>query len=987
MIGQTISHYKITSKLGEGGMGVVYKAEDLKLPRFVALKFLPPHLSTDEGAKRRFVHEAEAASALDHPNIGTIYEIDETPDGQMFIAMAHYEGQTLKQKLAAGPVGIDEAIDIVSQIASGLAKAHESDILHRDVKPANVLLTNDGHAKIVDFGLAKLAGRTRVTRTGTTVGTVSYMSPEQASGDDVDSRSDVFSAGVVLYEFLTGKLPFRGDHEAAVVYSIMNVDPEPLAAHREDLPEDAQRVIDKALAKDRDERYESASDLLADLKRLQEGRQVAALEKRATKKAGRRAAVYAALAIVVIVAGYAAITRLVPRDGTTPSEQAPAVSPTTVAVLPFAVRGNDEFADMGEGMMDLLSTKLDGAGTLRSVDSRALLSFIKRKGGGSSDPELGRQVAEEFGAGLYLLGDIMAVGERLHVNASLYEPGGGLEPVAEATVEGDAIQILGMVDDLAAQLLMDRLGGNDEFRYDLDAITTKSYPALKAYLDGEARSRGGNPGTAIEAFQRAVDEDSTFALAWYSLALAWTRMAFVYETVDMIRGLADRAESLSAGLPRLDRLRVQALREDVYQNDDEAEQLYKTIVSNSPDDFESWLALGTLQADAAYRRGRSLSESREALERAYALDSDDWRIVYQLGWLSSFERDYDNIGLLSDEPPYSVLNRALLAFGAGDSAAQDTALTEMAGLDNFWLAVSVGIISTFTDNLVRSMDVARLLTESRRPDDVRGQGHVFAAYLEASRGRWRAAKQELKSAETLNPVLTIEHGSLLAAAPFLPISEAELRSVRDALDAWDAASVPPSKNPSYYLRIHDEMHPHLRLYLLGIVDARLGNLDRAVEYAEQIEQMGGPTQVTDLMRDLAHGIRARVYWAQGNDEKALEQFEHIQMKSPTNVRIWSPFLKQSHERYLRAELLHEMGRDEEALGWTNSIGDLNGIEFVYRAPIHLRRAEYYDRTGQPAKAAENYAAFIEIWKDCDEELRPFVNEAESRLSALTVEEG
>jgi len=181
------------------------------------------------------------------------------------------------------------------------------------------------------------------------------------------------------------------------------------------------------------------------------------------------------------------------------------------------------------------------------------------------------------------------------------------------------------------------------------------------------------------------------------------------------------------------------------------------------------------------------------------------------------------------------------------------------------------------------------------------------------------------------------------------------------------------------------MHPHLRLYLLGIVNARLGNLDQAVAYADQSEQLDGPAHVTDLMRDLAYGIRAQVYWRRGDREAAFEQFEQIQMKSPQHVRIWSPFLKQSHERFLRAELLHEMGRDEEALGWTSSFGDLTGVEFVYRAPIFLRRAEYYDRTGQTAKAAENYAAFIEIWKDCDEQLRPFVDKAESRLSALTAE--
>jgi tetratricopeptide (TPR) repeat protein len=813
------------------------------------------------------------------------------------------------------------------------------------------------------------------------------MSPEQAAGEDVDRRSDVFSLGVVFYELLTGRLPFRGDHEAAVIYSIMNTDPEPLATHRGDIPEDAQRVIDKALAKERDDRYASASDLLADLKRLQEGRHVAALEKRATKKVGRRAVIYAALAIVVIVAGYAAITRLVPGDGTTPQE--PTVSPTAVAVLPFAVRGNDEFADMSEGMVDLLSTKLDGAGTLRSVDARSLLSFVRRQGDGAPDPELGRLVAEEFGAGLYLLGDIMAVGERLHVNASLYESGGESEPVAEATVEGEAIQMLDMVDDLATQLLKGRLGGTGEFRYDLSTITTKSYPALKAYLLGEASVRGTEPQiqTAIEAHQRAVDEDSTFALAWYGLAKVWFRFGADYSQLDMIREFADRAESLSAGLPHLDRLRIQALRANVYQNDDDAEQLYRTIVSNAPEDFESWLALGTLQQQCAYRRGRSPSESREALERAYSLDPQDWRILLQMNWLSAFEKDYAFLGKMSGMPEFRLANRAILAFDLGTRAEQDTVLMQLSAWDDLMLATFGGVILTYTNDFVRSKDVARLLTEPKRPNEVQGQGHVLIAYLEAARGRWRAAKEELKAAEALNPVLTIEYGSLLSAAPFLPISEAELRSVRDEIDGWDAASVPPSASPSLWLSYHDRMHPHLRAYLLGIVSARLGDHDRALACTQEMEKLSGPSQVTDLMRDMACGIRAQVHWNQGDNAAALAEFEKMKMPFSTDFRLWSPFFQQWHERYMRAELLHEMGRDEEALGWTSSFPDINGIGFLYRAPIHLRRAEYYERTGRTAEAAENYAAFIEIWKDCDEELRPIVDEARSRLNALAAEKG
>jgi len=199
MIGKLISHYEILEELGHGGMGVVYKAKDTKLDRFVALKFLPPHLSQSEEEKKRFIHEAKAASALDHPNICTIYEINETEEGRMFIAMACYEGESLKDKIERGPLPIEEALDIAIQIAQGLAKAHSKKIVHRDVKPANILITEDGQVKVVDFGLAKLAGRTMLTKEGTTLGTASYMSPEQTQGASVDHRADIWALGVALY--------------------------------------------------------------------------------------------------------------------------------------------------------------------------------------------------------------------------------------------------------------------------------------------------------------------------------------------------------------------------------------------------------------------------------------------------------------------------------------------------------------------------------------------------------------------------------------------------------------------------------------------------------------------------------------------------------------------------------------------------------------------------------------------------------------------
>jgi serine/threonine protein kinase len=228
MIGQQIAHYKILEKLGSGGMGTVYKAQDTKLDRFVALKFLPQHLNQAEEEKKRFIHEAKAASALDHPNICTIYEIDETAEGQMFIAMACYDGESLKEKIERGPLLIGETIDIAMQIAGGLAKAHSKEIVHRDIKPANILLTEDDQVKIVDFGLAKLTGHTQLTKEGTTLGTAAYMSPEQAQGADVDHRTDIWALGAVLYEMVTGQQPFKGDYEQAVIYSILNEEPQSL---------------------------------------------------------------------------------------------------------------------------------------------------------------------------------------------------------------------------------------------------------------------------------------------------------------------------------------------------------------------------------------------------------------------------------------------------------------------------------------------------------------------------------------------------------------------------------------------------------------------------------------------------------------------------------------------------------------------------------------------------------------------------------------
>jgi serine/threonine protein kinase/Flp pilus assembly protein TadD len=482
MIGKTVSHYRILEQLGAGGMGVVYKAEDLTLRRTVALKFLGAELSTNTLAQKRFIAEARAASSLDHPNIGTIFEINNTPDGSTFIAMAYYGGGTLQNKIEEGPLDATLAADIARQVARGLGKAHDHGIVHRDIKPANIMFTDDGVAKILDFGLAKLAGKSRLTKAGSTVGTIAYMSPEQARGEDVDRRTDIWAVGVVMYEMLVKRLPFDDEYEAAILYSILNAEPKRVTDLRPELPTDSDRIIARCLQKEPGSRYQSMRELLEDMERS-----VWVRETADSKQAGAKSEV------------------------------------PSIAVLPFRdmspSRDQEYFC---EGISEELTNVLAHFEGLRVA---ARTSAFRYKDAAIDV----RQIGRELGVESVLEGSVRKSGSRLRVTAQLVKVSDGYHVWSE-NFDRDQDDIFAIQDEISAAIaeaLRVRMGGRK--RLLVAERHTRDPKAYRLYLQGRhcwnSRHQGVLP-KGIGFFRKAIDLDPGYALAYTGLADSYSVMGY-----------------------------------------------------------------------------------------------------------------------------------------------------------------------------------------------------------------------------------------------------------------------------------------------------------------------------------------------------------------------------------------------------------------------------------------------------------------------------
>jgi serine/threonine-protein kinase len=406
MIGQTLSHYKILQKLGEGGMGVVYKAEDTRLKRIVALKFLPERVNKSDSDKARFLQEAQAAAGLNHNNICTVYGVDEH-DGRLFISMEYIDGGTLREKLPFAKT--EDAMIAAIEIAQALQEAHSKGIVHRDIKADNIMLTSKGQAKVMDFGLAKLKGSLRLTQTSSTVGTLAYMAPEQIQGGEADPRSDIFSFGVLLFEMLTGKLPFRGEHEAAVMYSIVNEEPQPIDKFNIRIPSGLKQVLSRTLEKEPDSRYQSMQDVVQDLLLIQKGAAVSpAPERNERKSPGVSKLLRPAILIpVLLVAGALVAGALFLGRGDTAID--------SIAVLPFEnAGGNKDLEYMSDGITESLINSLSEVSSLRVLPRSTVFQF---KGQQTQAQKIGK----DLGVKAILTGRIVSRDENLNIQVELVD--------------------------------------------------------------------------------------------------------------------------------------------------------------------------------------------------------------------------------------------------------------------------------------------------------------------------------------------------------------------------------------------------------------------------------------------------------------------------------------------------------------------------------------------------------------------------------------
>jgi len=746
MIGKTISHYKILEKLGEGGMGVVYRAQDIQLQRFVALKFLPPHISDSPEEKARFVHEAQSASALNHPNVTTIYGIEENPEG-LFIAMEYVEGKTLKQIIEKETLSIKKVLDIGIQVCEGLTAAHKKEIVHRDIKSDNIMVTKEGQVKIMDFGLAKLKGATKITETGSTLGTAAYMSPEQAEGEEVDQRSDVFSFGVVLYELLTGQLPFKGEHQAAIVYSIMNEEPQPVVRYNNKVSSDLEKIVSKALVKDREERYQHIDDLLADLrheKKSLEYLKTGQIPKEAIAPKPRKK-----LLPIVIPASIVFIIALVflilkPFKFEIAPEKKAVAKENSLAVMYFENMADPEDKDrIAQMITALLITGLSETPQYMEVVSSQRLYDILRLLGKENlkviDKTVASEVAKKAQVKWILTGEVLQIKPNIVLISEISEATTG-KIIATQKVSGAIGEdLFAVVDKLSSQIAK-ALSLPEQAKKEIDRpiaeVTTHSQQAYSYYLEGMDYLAKYYNAEAERSFRKTLEFDSTFAMAYYRLASL--------KSGEERNRLTAQAVKYSDKASQKEKYYIKSWEAYVSGNYTESINELQKLVERYPEEKEAFLYLGFMHENL-----REFEKEVHYLSRAIQIDPFYKEAYNLLAYAYDRIGDFDKsiwainkyIELAPDEPnPYDSRGD-LYAWNGKLDQAIESYKKALAIKPDFSLT-KLGHMYLFKRDYAKAESCYKELTSSGQKNN-RLWGRTYLAFIPIYQGKFNQALEVL----------------------------------------------------------------------------------------------------------------------------------------------------------------------------------------------------------------------------------------------------
>lgn len=922
--GTSVRHYEVLGLLGTGGMGVVHRGRDTRLGRDVALKFLSPTTFSDPAARQRLMREAQAVSSLDDPHVCAMHAIEETDDGGFCLVMSYCAGGTLRDRLRRGLLPVDDAIRIAMQLARGLATAHRQAIIHRDLKPANIGFADGDTAKILDFGVALRADDREVSSVSATpgfAGTVPYAAPELLRGADATVASDLWALGVVLYEMLVGRRPFVGSTEAALLFAILDREPDPLVrADGASIPAAVAMLVQELLAKDPTRRPRSATLVAERLQAMLAAPAAAAplapahgVAVGATPQRSRVIGTLTVLAVLGIASVGAMWWKQRTSDARTvaaaPSGASTVVAPAalpTIAVLPFVVRGDAALSYLRNGMVDLLTPAFDATGLVRGVDPNTVIGAVAVSSDAVIDSVAAVTLAQRIGAQRYVVGSVVQIGTRATIRASLHDATGAELSRAVAEV-ADLDALFGGAESIVRQLAAAELRAPGDTVAALAAATTTSSLALRAYLDGERALRDARPAEAVAHFSRAVTQDTVFALAWYRLARAarWSEV----DSINM--HATERAYALVSTLP----LRIQHVVRGYYAlrfgHPADAERQFRQIVADYPTDVDGWMLLGETLFEHNPYVGRSSAEAGAAFQRVMELDPRNREVtVYlmdlaaraqQRGKLDTLFSMYFSPNSAGEQPG---IRETYLSVHARQVRGVDRAITD---------PVSAYTALRRSGALPADLDAARrratVLTAPNVNAELRREGWLALAALDAARGRVDLAERQWQAASLIDAQASLLHRATTLAAPNVEsprdsLVALRLRLTRTVGTAWNG------------LAAQEQLS--LQRYLGGLLSMRLAD---TVSLASAQRELARTRGADRLAVPLSHALRGHLHRLRGELSPALDAFAQSDVSLPLALRAHVTALAQHADRLAHAQTLDALGRSADAAPWYASLRD------------------------------------------------------------------